>query len=219
LQRNICSSLNSTTAQVYTSEYNKKTVCLVRTLRPLLKHVLACNVNVFGRPGCCLVSVACRPGISCISFKLRQEASCVFMMHCHVLCSSGSRIPIEVGSGATTCPVARNLTFLLRWAPVLPRVPLAPDLTSLSRWAPVLPRISWLRAVPLQGESFGAATCPTTPNGLWTTEIKKGLVVLVTQLGSRIFNVRLRITEAPTRRAGKRCHHDLQTVQTVPTRL
>jgi hypothetical protein len=85
-----------------------------------------------------------------------------------VSCSLGPRLPVEVDSGAATCPVAPGLASLLRWAPVLPRVPwhraLPPreessgtvtcssalDLTSLPRWAPVLSRIPGLAS--LRGE-------------------------------------------------------------------
>jgi hypothetical protein len=35
----------------------------------------------------------------------------------------GPRLPVEVGSGAATCPLDLDLTSRLRWAPVLPRVP------------------------------------------------------------------------------------------------
>jgi hypothetical protein len=37
----------------------------------------------------------------------------------------------------------------------------------------------------------------TAPGGLWTTGIKKCLVVLVTQLDSRVSKVRSCVTEAP----------------------
>jgi hypothetical protein len=39
--------------------------------------------------------------------------------------------------------------------------------------------------------------CPTTLGGLWTTGIKKGLVALGTQVGSRVFKARSCVTEAP----------------------
>jgi hypothetical protein len=51
--------------------------------------------------------------------------------------------------------------------------------------------------------SSGAATCPTAPDGLWTTGIKKGLATLATQLGSHVFKVRSCITEASVTRAGR----------------
>jgi hypothetical protein len=37
-----------------------------------------------------------------------------------------------------------------------------------------------------------------TPGGLWTAGIKKGLAVLGTHLGSRVFKARSCVTEAPT---------------------
>jgi hypothetical protein len=61
----------------------------------------------------------------------------------------------------------------------------------------VLPRVPQLRAVPFWEGSSGAATCPTTPGGLWTTGIKKGLVVLGTQLDSRVSKARSCVTEVP----------------------
>jgi hypothetical protein len=39
--------------------------------------------------------------------------------------------------------------------------------------------------------------CPTTPDGVWTTGIKKGLAALGTQLGSRVSKSRSCVTEAP----------------------
>jgi hypothetical protein len=55
-----------------------------------------------------------------ISSKLKQEAVCA-STRCHASYSFGPQLPVEVGSGATTCPTAPNLTSLLRWVPVLPR--------------------------------------------------------------------------------------------------
>jgi hypothetical protein len=66
----------------------------------------------------------------------------------------GSRLLVEVSSSATTYPSA-------------------PDLASLPRWVLTLPHVSWLRAMPPRGGSFGAAMCPTAPDGPWATEIKK----------------------------------------------
>jgi hypothetical protein len=45
--------------------------------------------------------------------------------------------------------------------------------------------------------SSGAATCPTAPVGVWTTEIKKGLAALSTQLGSHVSKACTCVTEAP----------------------
>jgi hypothetical protein len=98
------------------------------------------------------------------SFKSRQRASRAFMRydvslssgpflpaegglrHCHVSCGVEPRLLAEVDSGAATCP-------------------LAPDLASLSRWALVLPHVPLLQALPLQGGSSSATTCPMTPVG------------------------------------------------------
>jgi hypothetical protein len=45
--------------------------------------------------------------------------------------------------------------------------------------------------------SSGAAMCPTAPGGLWTTGIKKDLVILGTQVGSRVSKARSCVTETP----------------------
>jgi hypothetical protein len=51
------------------------------------------------------------------------------LWHCHVSRGSGPHLPVEVGSGAVTCPMA-------------------PDLTSQSRWALALPHVLRLRTSP-----------------------------------------------------------------------
>jgi hypothetical protein len=56
-------------------------------------------------------------------------------------------------------------------------------------------------ASPPQEESFGAATYPMAPSGLWTIGIKKGLAAPGTQLGSYVSKARMRVTKAPARRA------------------
>jgi hypothetical protein len=50
------------------------------------------------------------------------------------------------------------------------------------------------------------------PSGLRTTELKKGLAALGTQLGSLVSKVRSRITEVPIRHANRRRHHNMQDV-------
>jgi hypothetical protein len=62
----------------------------------------------------------------------------------------------------------------------------------------VLPRVPRLRALPSREESSGAAMCPTTPGGMWTTGIKKVLAALGTQLGSHVSKARSCVTEAST---------------------
>jgi hypothetical protein len=61
----------------------------------------------------------------------------------------------------------------------------------------VLPCVPWLGALPSREGSSGVATCPTAPDRLWTTGIKKGLVVIGSQLGSRVFKARSCVTKAP----------------------
>jgi hypothetical protein len=53
--------------------------------------------------------------------KSRQVAECAFT-HCHLPYGSGSRLLVEVGFDAATCPMAPNLAFWLRWALTLSRV-------------------------------------------------------------------------------------------------
>jgi hypothetical protein len=55
------------------------------------------------------------------SFKSRQGAGRA-STHYHVPCSTQPLLPIEVSSGTFMCPAVPDLTFLSRWAPVLPYV-------------------------------------------------------------------------------------------------
>jgi hypothetical protein len=131
-----------------------------------------------------------------------------------------------------TYPVAPDLASLLRWPPTLPRVPrpwtsppyrggLRRCTMSLSS-GPYLPAkvgsgAAMCQMAPASASSRGsseAATCPTTPSGLWTIGIKKDLTALGTQLGSHISKVCSRVTEAPARHVGMRHHHNLQDVRT-----
>jgi hypothetical protein len=48
-----------------------------------------------------------------ISSKSGQVAGCA-STRCNINCSFGPHLPAEVGSGATTCPAAPDLTSLLR---------------------------------------------------------------------------------------------------------
>jgi hypothetical protein len=96
------------------------------------------------------------------SFKLRQGAGHAPTRH-HVPYNTGHCLPVEVGSGAATCPVA-------------------PDLASLIRSASTSPRVSWFRTPsPYKGgsdascvlqlwilppcrEGLRSTTSPTTPD-------------------------------------------------------
>jgi hypothetical protein len=62
--------------------------------------------------------------------------------------------------------------------------------------------------------SSGVATCPTAPNGLRTTGIKKVLAILGMQLGSRVSKMRSCVTETSARHVDMRRHHNLQDVGT-----
>jgi hypothetical protein len=91
--------------------------------------------------------------------KSRQGVVCTPTC-CRVNCSFRPHLPVEVGSGATTCPTAS-------------------DLTSLSRWAPTLPHVSWLRALSPREESSGAGTCSSAPDFAslmrWAPALRRGL--------------------------------------------
>jgi hypothetical protein len=104
------------------------------------------------------------------------------LRRCHVFRGPGSRLLVEVSSGAATCPSA-------------------PDLASLIRWAPTLSRVPQFQALPPREESSGVATYPTAPSGLWTTGIKKCLTAPGTRLGSHIYKVHSCVSEVPVRRA------------------
>jgi hypothetical protein len=73
-------------------------------------------------------------------------------------------------------------------------------------------RVLWLWHLSPQGKSSGAATCPATPNGLWTIGIKKDLAALSTHLVSHVPKALPRVTEVPVRRADMLRHHNLQDV-------
>jgi hypothetical protein len=107
----------------------------------------------------------------------------------HVSLSSRPRLPIEVGSGAATRPLAPDPASKWRG----PRRPMAPDPVSMLRRAPVLSRVLWLRTPPpcRRGlrrchtsydsglhlpveEGSNTATCPMVLYGLQDVGIKKG---------------------------------------------
>jgi hypothetical protein len=69
---------------------------------------------------------------------------------------------------------------------------MAPDLTSLPKGAPVLPHVHVT---------------------LWVIGIKKGLAALGVQRGLQVTKLCPYVTEAPARRAGRRCHHNMQDVR------
>jgi hypothetical protein len=104
---------------------------------------------------------------------------------CHVSCSFRPHLPVEVGSSATTCPVAPDLTSLLRRAPALPCVPQQPCLLGkVSSGAATSPMASG--STFLRGE-LRCCHMSHCPCGLWTTGIKKCLAAPGMQLGSHVF--------------------------------
>jgi hypothetical protein len=125
--------------------------------------------------------------------------------------SSGPRLPVKIGSGAATCPMAPGSAsprgVLRRY-----HVSSAPDLASLSRWAPTLPRGPSLAS---PSRELWCCYVPTAPSGLWTTGIKKGLAVPDMHLGSLMPKARSRVTEVPVRCADMR----LQFGSTVQHRV
>jgi hypothetical protein len=66
-------------------------------------------------------------------------------MRCHVPYGSEPHLPTEMGSSASMCPMALDLTSRLRWAPVLPHA-----------------RSSRLHLPSEVGS--GAVTCPMAPD-------------------------------------------------------
>jgi hypothetical protein len=95
---------------------------------------------------------------------------------------SEPHLPVEVGSGVATCPMALELASRLRWAPALPRV-------------------LWLRSSPPGLVGSGAVTCPRAPCEPWVSSIKKRLADLPMQLGTHISNARAHVSNAPHVRA------------------
>jgi hypothetical protein len=159
-----------------------------------------------------MVSVLWRSGTPHTSSKLRQGAGCVStrchvncsfqpylpaevgfdaavpwpwtsppcwgeLRRCHMSLSSESHLPAEVGSGTATCLAAPDLASLLRWA-LRRHVSHSSGLCLPERGAPVLARV------------------PRPPVGCGPRN-KKGLVALVTQLGSRVSKARSCVSEVP----------------------
>jgi hypothetical protein len=97
------------------------------------------------------------------SFKSRQIAGRA-STRCHMPYVSGPRLSAEMGSGAATCPMARDLASQLRWAPALPRAPWLqtspPGSGGLQRC-----HVSYGSGPRLPAEvSSNAAMCPMAPN-------------------------------------------------------
>jgi hypothetical protein len=108
---------------------------------------------------------------------------------------SGPRLPVEVGSGAATCPMAPGSASLrgeLRRCHVFlgsgPRLP-----AEVSSDAATWPDLASPR-----GELW-CCHVPHDPSGLWITGIKKGLTAPGTYLSSHVSKARLRVTDAPAR--------------------
>jgi hypothetical protein len=94
------------------------------------------------------------------SSKLRQGAGRA-STRCHISCSFRPHLPAEVGSDATTCPMALDIASLLRWAPALSHVP---RLRTLPPWWGEL-RCCHVSCGPgprlLAEVRSGATTCPS----------------------------------------------------------
>jgi hypothetical protein len=60
--------------------------------------------------------------LSCVLWLWISHPDCGGLQCYHVSSGSGPHLPVEVGSGAATCPVAPDLASRLRWASTLPRV-------------------------------------------------------------------------------------------------
>jgi hypothetical protein len=95
-----------------------------------------------------------------IGFKSRQRAGHASTRY-HVSCNSGPHPPAEVGSGATTCLAALDLTSLPRWAPALPRVPWPWTLPPCRGGLQCCHMFCSSRPLLPVKEGSGAAVCPT----------------------------------------------------------
>jgi hypothetical protein len=83
----------------------------------------------------------------------------------------------------------------------------------------VLPCVPWLRVLPSSEGSLSATTCPKArPDRLWTTRIKKDLAVLGTQVGSRVFKTRSRVTEVSARHAATMWLYNAASTQLITPR-
>jgi hypothetical protein len=131
--------------------------------------------------------------------RLQTPPPCSGGLQCyHMLHSFGPRLPTEVASGAATCPPTLDPVSLPRRAPVLPRLQIMPPC-----WG--------------GGGGSGTITFPTTLRGLHALILKERLRYNNMQQDLRVSKIRPRVTEASTKRVGKRHYHDLQTMQTYTT--
>jgi hypothetical protein len=128
----------------------------------------------------------------------------------------------------TMCPATPDQASLLRRAPVLPRIPWlwTSPLRLVGVWCCHMSRGSRPQSTSEVGSS--AATCPmaldpaSPPKGApvlpriygtpWAIGINKGLVALGVQRGLLVTKAYPRVTEVPTRHAGRRHHHNQQDV-------
>jgi hypothetical protein len=137
-----------------------------------------------------------KPGTPAYRLQIKTRSrTCIHALPCVLQLRTSP--PADVGSGATTCPAA-------------------PNLTSVSRWALALPHVLYLRASPpSQGGlrhcyvshgsgsrlptrvGSGAASCLMTLCGPWVSDIKKGLAGLTMRLGLRVSMACLHVFETP----------------------
>jgi hypothetical protein len=162
---------------------------------------------------------------------LRISPPCLGELRCyHVSCGPGPHLLTELSSGDVTysstldlaslprhrlCHVSHGFGLCLpdRRAPTLPCVP---QLWTLPPYRGGLWHCHVAPASPLREERSGGVTYPTTPSGLWTTGIKKGLAAPGTQLGSHVFKAWSCVTEVSARRADRSLQFS-STVQRRPS--
>jgi hypothetical protein len=117
---------------------------------------------------------------------------------CHVSQGSEPRTSAKEGSGTARCPKAPDPATLPRRGLVLPRVP--------RLWTLHL-RLGGVRHYHMSH---------ALPRALGHRD-KERLSYNGTQQGSRVSKAHPHIAKAPTRRVGRRCYHDLNTMQTHAT--
>jgi hypothetical protein len=129
--------------------------------------------------------------------RLRTPPPCSGGLQCyHVSHSSGPRLPTEAASGAATCPRL--------WIP--------------SPYSGGLRCYHGSRScLPARGGGCGTITFPMTLRGLQSLILKERLRYNNMQQDLRVYKTRPRVTEASTKRVGKRHYHDLQTMRTYVT--